>query len=601
MGTYYFTRNGQEYTVTGPDHDTAWAEFDRAVPVTDEVDTVGEYAKDVGNSVAAGVAQGASELLGLPGTMYDALQQGIGWVGNKAYKAVTGEEPTRDGTEGFIERMVAPNEQGRYGDENPVTGNKIRNMVADLSHGRSEYVPQTVAGEYSRTVGRYAPGTILFGGANPRNLLQYGLAPALAEETAGQATKGSKWEPTVRIGASFLAPFAVEGTINKLVTPNVARPDPVRARHLRTMDDEGVELTAGQRLNSKNLRRKEAMRSFGAAEDFDFAQKGQYTNAIMRRIGEDVDQVDERVLNRAARRLSEGFQRTLAGTTLMPDRALSDDLRGIWGRYNEQVMAGDRTNDLRRLLTDVTTEVQRNGSMTGEYYQALRSKAVEGIMRNRAAGGAGRVNAESLSDFVDALDDAFERSMMMQNNPRAAVELRRLRRSWRDMQTVTRAAGGRGEGGALASGHISPAKLREAVEADTPGGRKNFARRGGGRFRDLAIAGEATMTPLQSSSTSERGVASRIFRPEAGVGSAAGGYLGSFLGPMGAAGGAALGGLLGNAASPMVGEAMLSRAGRHYLANQLVPRQSVSQIAEQGLIPSLIAAQRQEVERNRKR
>ncbi len=68
------------------------------------------------------------------------------------------------------------------------------------------YEPKTVAGEYARTAGEFAPGALLPGGIL-RNTLRYVVPAALASETAGQLTKGSWVEPWAR----FLATIATGG------------------------------------------------------------------------------------------------------------------------------------------------------------------------------------------------------------------------------------------------------------------------------------------------------------------------------------------------------------------------------------------------------
>jgi hypothetical protein len=64
------------------------------------------------------------------------------------------------------------------------------------------YEPQTVAGDYARTLGEFVPGMFAPGGW-ARNAVRYVALPALASETAGQATQGTWAEPWARAIAAI--------------------------------------------------------------------------------------------------------------------------------------------------------------------------------------------------------------------------------------------------------------------------------------------------------------------------------------------------------------------------------------------------------------
>jgi hypothetical protein len=66
------------------------------------------------------------------------------------------------------------------------------------------YQPQTTPGEYARTIAEFLPGAVIpMGGGVVGNVLKYGVAPAIASETAGQITKGSAAEPYARAGTAL--------------------------------------------------------------------------------------------------------------------------------------------------------------------------------------------------------------------------------------------------------------------------------------------------------------------------------------------------------------------------------------------------------------
>jgi hypothetical protein len=140
---------------------------------------------DAASSFGSGLAKGVVGLAGLPGD----LQQGLIYAADKV--GLAPKHPVRLPTS------------------------------ADVIDSASKYAPamaenpQTVAGEYAQTVGEFLP----FAG---RRMVSMGVFPAVTSETAGQVTKGTKYEPAARLvgavtggGLSALAtrPSVAERTV----------------------------------------------------------------------------------------------------------------------------------------------------------------------------------------------------------------------------------------------------------------------------------------------------------------------------------------------------------------------------------------------------
>lgn len=156
--------------------------------------------EDVAKSGASGLARGALGLLGLPGTLVDLGRTGVDWaadqtVGRAVNYARTGSfdapqaPPTREllGQQGL--RIPDPGQV--------ISGAAITDLAAKAVPG-VKYEPQTTAGEYARTIGEFAPG-VLMPGTMAQRVVGGVLAPAIASETAGQATKGTSLETPARI------------------------------------------------------------------------------------------------------------------------------------------------------------------------------------------------------------------------------------------------------------------------------------------------------------------------------------------------------------------------------------------------------------------
>lgn len=117
------------------------------------------------------------------------------------------------------------------------------------------YQPQTKAGQYARTIAQFAPAAATPGSAARR--LANVIAPALASETAGQITKGTKAEPYARIagalaGGGGAAILAAPGPRTRILAEAVrgASDDQIaQARQLmETGQREGVQLTMAEAL-----------------------------------------------------------------------------------------------------------------------------------------------------------------------------------------------------------------------------------------------------------------------------------------------------------------------------------------------------------------
>lgn len=205
--------------------------------------TVGDLIK----SGASGLATGALELVGLPGTIQNAFDQN--------FSKVTGDIASLWGGKG----IPAP-------PPSPLSGAGLRDIASKASSGATEYTPQTTAGEFTKTAGEFIPGTLIGGGGNLlTNAVKFGVVPGVASEAAGQVTEGTKFEPYARVGAALISPLAAEGALrgvesagNKLLsmTPSGATANNLTdamAASGKTVDDVAFEMARNPRLNAMDV------------------------------------------------------------------------------------------------------------------------------------------------------------------------------------------------------------------------------------------------------------------------------------------------------------------------------------------------------------
>lgn len=518
---------------------------------------------DILASGASGVARGAADLVGLPGTIADALRSGGQWALRKGYETATGDQPSTEG--GAVERFFAG--QSPEMDEvllggNPLSGSRVRGGMSAVTGGATDYQPKTTAGEYASTVGEFLPGAAAFGGMSPSNLTLFGAVPGLASEGAGQLTEGSKYEPYARVAAALIAPMLASRAISPL---GVSADRQAAGDVLRR---EGVTPTAGQITGNRNLRAMESELGGGATAGILDDQAAAFTDAAMRRAG-GAGRATPENMTAINDRLSQGFTDISARNTLISDPQVGRGIGQTLSRY-ERVLPTEQRTIVQNLADDIIERFnQGGGRMTGADYQTIRSRLTKSA---HAARNSDNEFADALRGLRDTLDDGMSRSV----SPDDAAEWTRLRREYGNMKVLEKAASGAGEDAAL--GSISPAKLRQAASS----GRRGQYSRAEGDFDELARSGEAILKPLPDSGTSTR-INARTLGGLTGAGGAGAGAL--FAGAPGAVAGA----LAGMAAPLVAGRTLMSRPVQAWLSNAVLDPARLSDPRYAAVIEALIS------------
>jgi len=147
--------------------------------------TLTRYAEDAARSVASGAARGAVGLAGVP----ELLKRGPSVLVEK----ITGV-PAEKRLKSYLPEAL----------QNPPSSEEVISAASRAGVPGLDYQPQTKLGEYARTVGEFLPASVVGPGGAAPNALRFGVAPGLASEAAGQATKGTSLEPYARAGAALV-------------------------------------------------------------------------------------------------------------------------------------------------------------------------------------------------------------------------------------------------------------------------------------------------------------------------------------------------------------------------------------------------------------
>lgn len=419
-------------------------------------------AGDVARSVGIGVAKGAVGLAGLPGDIAEMGARGI-------------DRATR-----FIGDKLGVDVKPRE-DRVPTYGSADIQKAVESKTGEF-YKPQTRAGRYAESAGEFVPGALVSG---PGNLVlkaaKFGIAPGLAAEGAGEATKGTPYEPYARVAAALVAPSAA-GVGRKMVTPFEASPR--QTEMVDRLADRGVtSLTAGQRTGSPTLQALETKigntpgTGYKAEQIANEGEK-QFTKAVMSDVGES-GMATKPELQTAKERIGTDFNDLSAQNTLKADNRLTMDLIATANRY-DQVLDANQKPVFDKLLGNIIDKAIQGG-MTGEEYQIARSQL----------GGKARglqitdpEAAKAFKGLQKALDANMERGL----SPADKVKWRKARDEYGRLKDVEGSVAKEGE--QLTEGIVDPATLNRSISG---GKDASAAARGQLPFSDIAEAGAGAM------------------------------------------------------------------------------------------------------------
>lgn len=197
--------------------------------------------EDMARSGAAGLRQGTEGLIGQFGDAAQMQGDIAGWAAGKF-----GASPETQETVSKWGSRLSP-----FGFA-PTSG--TLHKVTKEGIGES-YQPKTVAGEYTRTAAQFAPGAVAGPGSLGRKVAMT-VVPALASETAGQLTKGTKAEPYARAAAALVGGVASAGRAASTVK-QAAQGAPTREalrdesnRLYTTMRNAGIRYDANEYANT---------------------------------------------------------------------------------------------------------------------------------------------------------------------------------------------------------------------------------------------------------------------------------------------------------------------------------------------------------------
>ena len=568
--------------------------------------------EDVARSGMAGLAQGTAGLIGQAGDAQQALKNsGLDeWLTRKTTSAANRVGDYLQEKFGIPKAMFA-GRPGGYSLARPEVG-EIRLPTTEevkktsipglpgANLGALDYDPQFYTGHLAKGAGEFIPGALL--GTSARSLpgaaadaFRFGVVPGAAQEAAGQAFKGTKYEGTpVETATRLVTSLASGATAGKFLSPNASKApissQQTYAGQVRQLEDHGMPISPGERADSRALRYGESE----ADPELGKARLEAVTRLATSRIGNgqggnhgtniiDHTPGPANTINNILTETGTRVGRVWSSNHFVPDADLGTDLVRMHNDYSASNLYGhDTVTRLHGAATELQDALQHarlngqvmpNGTpyLNGEQAHRLYSR-----VRRSARGTEDPNTADALNEFANSLGAQMERTVAI-TNPNAVGHLAQANRDYRNALVVEKAA--KASNVAASAGYITPAKIEDAASS-TFGSRAH--QRG---FDDFgwAPAAKAVYKIMPDSGTSPRQQYHEMFSKWA---KPLGFALGSAAGHLTGAEGTALehsslmGGLFGEAASAAPEWLMRKGAGWYsgtgvgqaHLGNQLLAR-----------------------------
>ena len=314
-----------------------------------------------------------------------------------------------------------------------------------------------------------------------------------------------------------------------------------------------MPVSAGQRVGSEALRRREGMTAAGQA--LNETQREALTRAALRTTGTDASRATPEVLAETARRIGSVFDDVARGVDVTPDPATVNAMSMANETYKQLAPKSSQAPIVGEIVKRMTGAFRTGQTIPASTVNSWRSNLSKLTTSSDGATRSAAVEA------MNALDDTLASTLTNMGRADDVARLATAREQWRNFLAIQKAATSAGEG--AAAGVLSPSALRSAVVQQ---GRSSYAQGQRGELGNLARAGEGVLRPLPNSGTAQNIQAMGLpglgwASAGAGLGSMAGGPTG---GALGAAAGTVMPGLLG----------MLRMSGpmQNWLANQTVGR-----------------------------
>ena len=495
------------------------------------VDTPGERAGELIRGAGAGFARGAAELVGLPGTVGGLMDVGAQKLG------------------------LLPADMPPSHVFSALSGAGLREAAGAATGGSTEYRAPGVAGDYAATIGEFLPGAM---GGGASTALRFGVAPAVASETAGQAAEAAGLGET---GQTISRLVGAVGGGMLASRPGAFVGDDETARMANVLRDAGVDVSTGQGTGSQALMRME-----GRLQPTE-QQLAAVTEATMRRFGSPAKVATPTNLAAVEKTLVDQMDSAVQGAQIIPNTAQATAAIDVAANYVARVPAGQLTPRVRGIANEIRALAAAGKDVPLSRLKTWRSDIGALTVSPDAAT---REAAHAMRRLLDEMTDTALTAAGRESDIAALAQAREAYRDYIGVRDAASRAGAEG-------GILSPTALNQSMIRAQ--GREAYATGRSTPMTDFTRSAAATLRAAPA--TSPGGVRSISEALPLALASMAGaGSYGAGLGPLGI-GLAAAGGAL----APSVGQMAMRSAPAQAMLRD--PLGTLTQIGR--TIPGLLA------------
>lgn len=370
----------------------------------------------------------------------------------------------------------------------------------------------------NRAIG--AAGTGALGGALVGAATSSANDKSLAENVGEGAITGAIGGPLIE-GAASLGKNVAGKIVGKI--------SPARASLAERASQLGIELKASQVSNSPTFKKYDqisGMLPFSGAQGMTNNQINQFTRAVSKTFGKDVDEITPQVIQQARKDIGKGMERIYLNSTIKADTQLQNDLINIVREAGTNLPESE-VKPIFNNIINIASKVSQSGEIDGEAFNSL-------IKYDATLSKLQQNSNPNIRNYANEIRKSLENALTRSVSPADKAELTALRRQYKSAMTVKDMVENDPEG------KVNPLKLMRKV-TQAPGGKL-----GSGELGELADIGrEFFINPADSGTPLGtyilNNIAPAIHNPVA-AGAAAGGALlkGATYGDL-AAGGVGLG------------------------------------------------------------
>lgn len=349
--------------------------------------------------------------------------------------------------------------------KDPTNIPSIREGLAKITGGATEYEPQTVPGEYAGTIMEFAGGAAALPIGGPVRSITSSVFPALGSETAGQTARkyAPEYEQLARFAAALTTPAVttpVTQSISRRMTLGPADqiygnvPGSQRAANVDLLKQMGMrDISAGQQIGSATLQKLEDV------VEPTLTQKTDLTKMVLQRAGIEEGLATPNVIDKRAKELGKVFDDAETSVQEGFDISEGEKLLTLFDDANEMLSIGNIVGKTKKIIDEFS-----NSAVTGDAISYAQLKLARENLRKvmkSSLRSADEVNYDLANDVLEVIDDMIERNVL-KYNPKLLPTLQKTRSDYRALLTAERAVSGKGTD--AASGIITPNALDTAIK-----------------------------------------------------------------------------------------------------------------------------------------